>query len=733
MLVYAWMCAAAFILPTSAGAFATPGAEPTAGPPGLPDGRIYEQVSPTNKYGNSAAKYLAEGAQFPVMSVAADGNGAVFSATGPMGEAATGFAEWGVAKRSAGEWRASDPLPRASDGQGVLELSFTKSFDVSADVSKTLFGSEKVYNSKLVKDEKTFKTGFVESGQDPLYLSGAKGFPSWFGEALWIAEPQIPNPESWDTVNEPIPASYSPAGASSDLSTIYFNWTGTLAPGDNIPDPSFGGATRSSQHGMGFFEWKDGVLRYAGTLPDGTVDPYGAQSPEFLECVNGDGTRNQVSLDGSRAYFVSPAPERGAPSSDPLELYVHKLAPDGTTSSVLVSRDTLLPAVNGLPAGAPHSPLNLNFPQDPGTGGCPETSYMYASPDGSHVFFESVDRLTAAAPSDESIKEYEFDVSNETLTYLPGVTVGDEHGTSPIMAANGDGSAFVFEKNTENPGETLEVDLWSDGPNGPSDGNITPIVQMPSGAAAEIGPVHLVANGSVVVFDTSAGLSGFNNGGLSQVYRYDAGANTLTCVSCPPAGVTPSGASFTHDFMISEIRRDFVANRGVSDDGSRVFFDTTDGLVPQDVNGRRDVYEWENGSLLLISTGLSREDSIFGDNTPSGGDVIFSTSQNIAPGDTDEAYDVYDARIPRPGDTLPPKSLPCSGDVCQGPPNVPVLFGAPASASFNGLGNQPPAKPTLKKVAHKAKKHKKHRKHKKRKARGHGTTRKSISTTKGKR
>jgi hypothetical protein len=716
------------VVPAGAGAYATLGGEPTAGPPGLPDGRIYEQVSPPNKYGNSAANYT-EGAQFPVMSATADGNGAFFSTTGPMGESASGYAEWGVAKRSEGKWATNSAIPRAFKGQGVLELSFPKSLAISADATETLFGSMKVYNSK---QDSSGETGFVHGGEVPIYLAGASGQPSWFGEALWVGEPQIPNSQEWQSEATRGLPSEALAGASQDFSTIYFNWAGTLAPGDDVPDPNFEGATRSSKQGMGFFEWKDGVLKYAGTLPDGTIDPYGAQTADFMGC--GQGTRNQISVDGSRAFFLSPSPDSKAPPSDPPELYVHKVASDGTTSSVLVSRDTLLPTVNGMPAGAQHAPVNLSFPYDPDSSSsafvCLETSYVYASPDGSHVFFESVDRLTGAAPSDESIKEYEFDVDTETLTYLPGVTVGDEHGTSPILTANGDGSVFVFEKNTENPGETLELDLWSDGPNGPSDGHVTPIVQVPAGAAAEIGSAHLVANGSVLAFATNAALEGFNNGGLNQVYRYDVPANTLTCVSCPPAGVVPSSAYFSHDLLVSEVRKSLIANRGISDDGSRLFFDTSAGLVPQDVNGHRDVYEWENGSLLLISTGVSREDAIYGDNTPSGNDVIFSTSQNISPGDTDEAYDVYDARIPRPGDTLPPKSLPCSGDVCQGPPNVPVLFAPPASASFNGLGNQPPpAKPVVKKVKHKSKKHKKHHKHKRhRRHRAHG----SISTTKGK-
>jgi hypothetical protein len=161
------------------------------------------------------------------------------------------------------------------------------------------------------------------------------------------------------------------------------------------------------------------------------------------------------------------------------------------------------------------------------------------------------------------------------------------------------------------------------------------------------------------------------------------------------------------------------SNRGVSEDGDRVFFDSPDPLVPQDTNTRplelnphpsplylehgRDVYEWENGRVFLISTGTSDENSYVGDESASGNDVFFSTTQGLSPGDTDEAYDVYDARVPRPGDNPPAVPAPCEGDVCQGPPSEPNLLGAPASATFNGLGNPTPpvaapavVKPTVK-------------------------------------
>ncbi len=151
-----------------------------------------------------------------------------------------------------------------------------------------------------------------------------------------------------------------------------------------------------------------------------------------------------------------------------------------------------------------------------------------------------------------------------------------------------------------------------------------------------------------------------------------------------------------------------VENSGISADGDRIFFDTSDPLVPQATNtGSTDVYEWENGVVYLISSGTSPRNSYFLDNGENGDDVFFATTEGLFLGDTDGAYDVYDARIPQQGDNQPPAAVPCEGSVCQGPPSVPSLLAAPASATFSGLGNPAPEpeampavtlKPTLKTV-----------------------------------
>jgi hypothetical protein len=386
---------------------------------------------------------------------------------------------------------------------------------------------------------------------------------------------------------------------------------------------------------------------------------------------------------------------------------------------VLVSRDTLLPQVNGLPAPAPDGALGF-------TGSTQvefslNTSFVYASPDGSQAFFESSDCLTKAALTGGvcggGVKTYDFDVETTALTYLPGVE-------GQIVTSDQDGSSFAFVS-PEAAASPAQLDLWS----GPAPGTVTPITQMNGqpkeikerGVGADVRVARMSSDGSVVVFMTPLLLPGHFNSGteLEQIYRYDVPANTLSCVSCAPAGVTPeSNAEMSVLEANGENRglqdeTGMVDERGISSDGDRIFFDTADPLVPQVTNtgstvvgleGRiepqgRNVYEWENGTVYLLSSGKSARSSYFFDNSENGSDVFFATTDGLVPGDTDGAYDVYDARIPHEGDNPPPAAVPCEGSVCQGPPNVPSPLTPPASATFSGLGNiapEPAATPAAK-------------------------------------
>jgi hypothetical protein len=688
----------------AADAYATPESPPVfSSAPGLPDGRVYELASPANKDGNEAGastgiKLLTNPGFYRYSVASGEGDSVLFEGTGPMGEDSSPDSLFFVATRTGSGWKTRSVAPSPETPATVLTPidGVPPDLDISPDFSHAMV---------IGKDyQKACGSGIQLTGPDPFVA----------GECI---------------------GGGIPAGGTPDFSTVYFSGPSQL------PEDS------SRIEGDGFYEDREGVLHEAGVLPDGSLNPFGAVStllggagsdPNELDGVI---IGNAVSADGSRAFFLSPDPatceQNGGHNNcatNPPELYVRE---DGTRT-LLVSKDTLRPEVGGLPAAAPSGVQGTLFSFNQPTEDY--ISYVFASPDGSQAFFQSEDALTK--PAEEAglgtaPKTYDFDVDTGALTYLPGVV-------GKIVATDTDGSAvaFVRPKVEGEPGsgagaEPAELDLWSAGADG--GGSVIPVVQLPTSRyradGGEVESVRLSSDGSVLVFSTASELPGFNDpagthevfaqspAANEQIFRYDAQTNTLGCVSCAPAGVAPEGASMS-------IRRErravwegsgdpgMVEERGVSSNGDRVFFQSSARLVPQVTNTGTtipgvehkapieqgvNVYEWENGVVYLLNAGKSGYDTYFLDNSESGNDVFFATTEELVPSDTDGGYSVYDARVPRPGDNPPATAVPCEGSVCQGPTNVPSPLTPPASATFSGLGNPTPeVTPSSAKVTTKA-------------------------------
>lgn len=219
-------------------------------------------------------------------------------------------------------------------------------------------------------------------------------------------------------------------------------------------------------------------------------------------------------------------------------------------------------------------------------------------------------------------------------------------------------------------------------------------------------------DGAHAAFVSVAPLTGYDNKGAesgvatSQVYRYDAETGELLCASCNPSGSRPAGNA-----SIPSFQTPIHAARVLSDDGSRLHFESEDVLAARDTNGAVDVYQWEEpgagtctlasstysplnqGCVELVSSGQSPLDSRFVESDPSGEDVFFATGSSLLPQDYG-LFDIYDARV---GGGLPIPSPPppgCEGEACQSPaeaPNDPT----PASSAFEGAGNvvEPAVKP----------------------------------------
>jgi hypothetical protein len=334
-------------------------------------------------------------------------------------------------------------------------------------------------------------------------------------------------------------------------------------------------------------------------------------------------------------------------------------------------------------------------------------AFMAATPDGSKAFYRAGGDL------------FEFDVESGLTTDL--TPAGEVQG---VLGVSDDGSYVYFAAH-----ESLYV--WHDG-------SVSFIAE--AGDEHNWFPLYIAFNeqektsrvtpdGRVLLFAGSGGL-----------YRYQAVNGRLACVTCSASG-EPSTATLWSIRSSAQNAEPSILPRNLSADGSRVFFESPDALVPRDTNGVQDVYEWEQqgvgscqasgetfsaasgGCLYLISTGSSPEASYFADASVSGDDVFFYTFQPLVGQDQDDVADIYDARVgggfAGQNQAVP---VPCEGEGCKAPPSGVSAFGSPVSATFSGAGNLAPLAPVAVAPKLKAKlKHKaarpKHR-HKQRGKRG---------------
>ena len=208
--------------------------------------------------------------------------------------------------------------------------------------------------------------------------------------------------------------------------------------------------------------------------------------------------------------------------------------------------------------------------------------------------------------------------------------------------------------------------------------------------------------GSVLLFQSRASLDGRPTGGLKQVYRYDGAANRLHCLSCNPTGAEGSGTgtlgSFSNTRLVPLSDSSFIPN--LSHDGRRAFFQSNSALVAGDVDGRQDVYEWEEqgvggcpragGCVYLVSSGHSAKDDYLYGHSTSGDDVFFVTGDNLVGFDLGGTQSVYDARVG--GGFAKSEQAPCSGEGCRPGVSSPPPLSPPAKPALGADDNVPKAK-----------------------------------------
>ena len=446
-----------------------------------------------------------------------------------------------------------------------------------------------------------------------------------------------------------------------------------------------------------------GRAHLVDVLPDGDVAPgasFGSVQAESIP--NGDyglgpDFTNAISDDGGRIFWTL-APEahentKSLAINPPVEdrsqaLYVREN--DTQPQSPLGPEDECLVAADA-----------CTVQVDAGVGG--GGIFQSASADGSRVFFTKGD-----------LYEYNLE-TGETTNLSPGVEVQGLAGTSE----NGEYIYYVDSKD--------DIDLWHDGVTTrvASEVGEDTDQQVEGAASIDAGEVgsrlaEVTPDGHSLVFMSSVSLTGYDNKvledvghklgeePLEEVFLYEAPSNKLTCVSCNPTGEAPvvtnastaspqaleAGFAESVGAVLPISHEAAYQPRWISDDGGRVFFDSAQPIVPQANNKFLDVYEWERdgtgsctssrGCVYLVSSGTDDDNSYLIGTDATGDNVFVITRAQLVPQDRNDLDDVYDVRV---GGYQPPAPPACSGTGCQGLPSPPPIFSTPASVTFNGIGN----------------------------------------------
>jgi hypothetical protein len=609
----------------------------------LPDCRAYEMVSPIDKNATDILPFLNN------TRSARNGNRVVFSSVGAFNDAQQTKATLHyIASRGQDGWTTKLPLPRVDGSQGS---AFTPILSPELD-------------------------RFVLVAGDPDPLSGVSTglknvFSGWLdGRPLTRITP-VPAPGPFDMV-----------GASADFDHIVFESASRLTPDAPIDEPTGDPQTAAASN---VYERVGGELRLVAILPNGTPAPGGSFAGYYAGAgvggANAQGlTQDQhvVSRDGSRIFWAS--------------------VPDGQLYVRIDGQRTVHVSASQRGTPDPTGPRAAEF--------------RYATPDGAHVFFTSTERLTdeGSDPPDGSRHLYRYDIDSDALTDLSiGTVAGAIPDVQGMVGASDDGSTVYFvaagqltpaaaaDIGTDQYGQ-LRPQLYlaqqghtlrylaslGNSPFDNLDANNWSINNYASGYKAS----RVSDDGRYLLLQSGLSLTDRDTGGHTEFYRYDAVTDAMSCLSCPPTAPSGNAASaklpngFGSSFMAP------FEMGTMSSDGSRVYFETSDALVQQDSNGLTDVYEWQDGVARLISSGRSAYDAHFGDASPSGDDVFFTTRERLVGQDTDVNADLYDARV---GGGLPgqgPTNVggPCDADSCQGPaapvpdpaPVATVTFAAPA-------------------------------------------------------
>lgn len=460
------------------------------------------------------------------------------------------------------------------------------------------------------------------------------------------------------------------------------------------------------------YEWDGEMLHNVGLIPGesgpeavGAVPGAAANpdSPAPADAEEAPNYRDAVSDDGSRIYFTA----------------ISKVGGDKGQQAIFLRDDGEVAIdVSQSQAATPNND---------------DSRYLGASDDGGQVFFAARYGLTAQVsgdletcssgqeekPNGPGCDLYRYSVGTGTLTDLSadggfndkgasvaGILGVDEDGSHVYFAARGqlDGQGATESENvaaaTYNVYLSANGDLTYVGKLSQQGADRALTNKTSASVSSPTWSSRVSEDGRFLLFESRAGIASYDSGGRAEAYLFDATTDQVRCVSCRRDGepsLTPVNyellANGTND---SNNKLNPASSLAVSSDGrARVFFKSLNRLASGAIEGKQNLYQWEEGQISFLSSSDkgSAQDLQFAGASASGDDVYLTTLDRLTWGDTDGQLDLYDARvgggIPQP----PGPPVPCnplSEGSCQDGSGSTGNPPTPPSAVFNGPGNEAP-------------------------------------------
>ncbi len=274
---------------------------------------------------------------------------------------------------------------------------------------------------------------------------------------------------------------------------------------------------------------------------------------------------------------------------------------------------------------------------------------MGTSSNGRYAFISSIYPLIPGAPEEYAPNLiFRYDAVTGEMKYLEA----EAHVTlkAAFYGASEDGETLYY-------GGDNGIEEWRDG-------EVRQIA--PEKPQADL--VYMSENGRYLAYPDDAGIRG-PFAPEQDIYVYDSDAGTAACASCINGELTEASRLAIAENFINAPQASPLANDGA------VFFTSSAPLVPSDINGKDDVYEYDHGHLTLISPGDAPFNATFSAVSNDMSNVYFTTEQALVSQDTNRELDVYDARVGGgiPAQNPPSPAKPCSGESCQGATGLPPV------------------------------------------------------------